>query len=209
MGISIYVGQHDSLLGVSDAIGFFGDAGFGAPIALNSFNGRTFITNSSGITQGIEIDNCKLLKTGDWDSGNGPSGVIVGQSGSGIGILYLPNFLATMNIRFTNVSPVAVQNASILVHDGSGINGPSGLNVYMAELIHPTTLQTDLGTGDSAWILVSGLGYELGLSNSPGTSGSFPVGGQDARHDWYVAVSVEPTRPGNKTYSYTVSMDYI
>jgi hypothetical protein len=208
--ISIYCAQNETRLAPTDVIGFFGDAGFGDPISLNSFNGRTFITNISGINQGLEIDNCKLIKdVANWNGINGPSGVIVGQAGSGIGILNLPNYLATLNIRFVNSTSVLVQNAQIIVHNGDQINAPGGLDVYMAEIIHPSELQTDIGIGDFAWLKIAGSSSGLGLSNSPGVSGSFPIAGQDTRHDWYVSISCTPRTPSNKIFYQTISLEYL
>jgi hypothetical protein len=63
-------------------LGFYGDAGFGYSIPVNSFNGRTFITDSTGTAQGPEVDNNRYA---------GVSTVIVGQAGSGINLRQLPN----------------------------------------------------------------------------------------------------------------------
>lgn len=208
--LSIFCGQNEVNIGTSGVIGFFGPAGFGDPIPINEFNSRTFVTNISGTFQGMEIDNCKLISNiSAWNGNNGPSGVIVGQNGSGIGILNLPNYLATINPRFTNGSPVLVQNASLTVHDGGGVNAPSGLDVYMAEIIHTSDLQTDTGTGDFKWLRIAGSASGLGLSNSPGTSGTFPISGQDYRHDWYVAMSCTPRTPNDKVFHLRMTLEYI
>lgn len=208
--IALYVAQNETKLASTDTIGFFGDGGFGSPITLNEFNGRTFITNVSGTTQGLEIDNCKLIKdVPAWNGVNGPSGVIIGQVGSGIGILNLPNYLATLNLRFVNDTSVLVQNAQIIIHDGGEVNPPSGLDVYMAELIHTSDLQTETGTGTFKWLNIRGAASGLGLSNSPGVSGSFPIAGQDVRHDWYLAMSCTPRTPGNKNFYTKISLEYI
>ena len=209
MAISFIVGQNETALGSGDAIGFYGDNGFGDPIGLNSNQGRMFITTSRGIVQGLEIDNCKMVDVIPWSGVSGASGVIVGQVGSGIGILNLPNYLATLNVRFTNSTPALVQGANILVHDGDGATPVSGLEVWMAEIIHTSTSQADTGTGDFAWQYVNGVGHELGLSDSPGTSGTFPLIPEDTRHDWYVAISARPTRPNPKLFCYTMSLEYL
>jgi hypothetical protein len=209
MGIAFIVGQNDTALGSGDAIGFYGTGGFGDPISLKSCQGRVFITTSGGTTQGLEIDNCKMVDVIPWSGVSGASGVIVGQVGSGIGILNLPNYLATLNVRFTNSTPVLVQGANILVHDGDGATAVSGLEIWMAEIIHTSTSQADTGTGDFAWQYVNGVGYELGLSDSPGVSGTFPLVPEDVQHDWYVAISARPTRPNPKLFCYTMSLEYL
>ncbi len=209
--IDIYVAETRTKISSSQALGFYGDDGFGDPIELGEYNGRTFLTNSAGTSQGIECDNCKLTGDGAWTGGGGISGVIVGQIGDGIGIQSLPNYQATINVRFTNASEMRTQNASILVHDGDEVNAPTGLNVYGAEIIHSGVIQDDTGIGDNVWLLLDGAGSELGLVEAPGTSGFSQDGPAtiDRRHDWYVAMSVTPTMPSNRLFYFTISLEYL
>src|SRR4051812_1344666 len=96
--IEFYAGENTNISNLSGSgLGFYGSNGFGYSIPVGSYNGRTFITDSTGTDQGPEVDNCKYA---------GTSTVIVGQTGSGINLLQLPNYLATLNVRFTHTSDV-------------------------------------------------------------------------------------------------------
>lgn len=201
--INMYIAESDVKIDVGEALGFFGPDGFGDPLSLNEFNGRTFATTTSGVTAYEECDNCKKTST---------SGVIIGQTGDGINLINLPNYLATINLRFTHAQSVLVQNASLIAFDGSDItNAPTGLNVYGAETIHTSRLQTDTGTGDSTWTQLQGSGQSLGLVDSPGTSGISPLGPAttSTRHDWYVPLSVSPTTPSSKQFGFYAQLEYI
>lgn len=209
--LDIYLAENFQLPS-SSGIGFFGEDGFGDSIDLNAFNSRTFVTNSSGTVEGFEADNCKLTTQGSWSGVGGVSGVIIGQTGSGIHIRSLPNYLATINVRFTHTESVRTQNANLFVYDGvTQTTAPTGIDVFCAEIIHTDEEQTQNGTGDSIWQEIGGSGSELGLISSPGTSGLRPLGPatEDTRHDWYVAMSVRPTTPNNKTFGFGVSFEFI
>lgn len=201
--INMYVAETDIKIDIGEALGFFGPDGFGDPLSLNEFNGRTFITNITGSTQYEECDNCKRISS---------SGVLIGQAGSGINLLNLPNYLATINLRFTHPQAVLVQNAKLIAYDGvNEANSPTGLNIYAAEIIHTSRLQTATGTGDSVWTLIGGSGTPLNLVDSPGISGTSPLGPATTgtRHDWYVAISVSPTIPGDKTFKFRTELEFI
>lgn len=201
--INIYIAETDVKIDTGEALGFFGSNGFGDPLSLNEFNGRTFITTPSGSAAYEECDNCRR---------NSSSTVIVGQTGSGINLQNLPNYLATMNLRFTHPQAVLIQNAKLIAFDGDDIsNAPTGLNVYGAEIIHTSRLQTNTGTGDTTWIEMAGSGQQLDLVDSPGVSGLSPLGPAtlSTRHDWYCAISVTPTIPGDKTFGFRVDLEYI
>jgi hypothetical protein len=201
--IDIYYAEADVRLGTGQSLGFFGQDGFGDPLSLSEYNGRTYVTSADGSTQYEECDNCRKISS---------SGVIVGQTGNGINIRNLPNYLSTVNIRFTHPQAVLVQNARLIAFNGTdqGV-APVGLNVYGAEIIHTSRLQSVTGTGDTAWLLMLGSGVKLNLVDSPGTSGISPLGPAttDTRHDWYVALSVTPTVPADKTFSLRCDLEYI
>lgn len=187
----------------SSGIGFYGSNSFGTSIAVGSYNSRTFITDSTGTAQGPEVDNCKYQSN---------SGVIVGQTGSGINLLALPNYLSTLNIRFTHSSPVEVQNVKLYGYDRvNKNNAPSGVNLYAAEIIHPDTTQTLSGSGSAEWVLLQGSGSILNLSSGPGTSGLSPNGPStsDTRHDWHLAISSSPTTVGSHEYSLLCELEYL
>ena len=184
-------------------IGWYNDGGFGTSVAVGSFNGRTFITDSTGTSEGPEINNCKYLNT---------SGVVVGQSGSGIHILRLPNYLSTMNVRFEHGSAVQVQNVLAYASDRANKNNnPSGITIWGAEIIHPDTVQTFSGSGDTNWINMKGSGTTLGLVSGPGISGLSPNGPttSDVRHDWFVGLSGSPGTVGSKEAMITVELEYL
>lgn len=208
--ISMWVSE-DFDFPLGSGLGFYGDQGFGAVVPLKQFQGRTFITNPVGVDQGFEANNCKLCTTGGWSGVAGISGVIVGQVGSGIALLNLPNYLATFNVRVLSDDPIQAQNARITFFDGEDLaNAPSGLDFYAAEIRHAGQLQTETGLGDQVWTHVHGSGAPLNLVSSPGTSG-YRLNGvltTDTRHDWYVAASCSPNTPGNKQFAMLVELEY-
>lgn len=206
--IAIYAGE-DQMLVDEYGLGFFGDGGFGAPISLNEYNGRTFLTDASGVEEGFECNNNKRAST---------TGVIHGQAGSGISLVSLPNTLATINVRFTNSFSVRTQSAKFYVYDGTSTiydvvnydNDPSGLTCYCAQIRHTNESQEADGLGDTNWQDIHGATY-LSLVSSPGASGFRPDGSftSDARHDWYVAISPTPTHPGNKMFGMYFELEYL
>lgn len=201
--INMYIAETDVKIDTGEALGFFGPDGFGDPLSLNEFNGRTFVTNISGSASYEECDNCRRLSS---------STVVVGQIGTGINLQNLPNYLATVNLRFTHPQAVLVQNARLIASDNVDLTiAPVGLDVYGAEIIHTSRLQTDTGTGDTNWTQMEGSGQQLNLIDSPGTSGISPLGPAttDTRHDWYVALSVTPTVPGDKQFSFIMDLEFI
>jgi len=205
--IGLYVGE-DQRLPSGSGIGFFGDSGFGDPVSVNGYNGRTFVVNPSGTVDGFEANNNKFQTS---------TTVINGQSGSGILLLALPNTLATLNIRFTHSVAVRTQNISFYVYDGSSTNGvpnktndPTGLTAWCAEIRHTDERQIANGLGDATWQDTHGA-VALTLVDSPATSGLRPSGlfSEDTRHDWYVAMSVSPTQYGDKFFGILVETEFL
>ena len=194
--IKMYIGENDVAIGTGQALGFFGPDGFGDPLSMNEFNGRTFVTTTHGSTELTECDNCRKISSSD---------VVVGQTGTGIDIRNLPNYLSTVNLRFTHAQDVLVQNARLIAII------PTGLDIYGAEIIHTSRLQTVEGTGDTVWAAMGGSGQALTLVDSPGISGISPFGPAttDIRHDWYIALSASPTVPGDKEFSFQADLEYI
>jgi hypothetical protein len=175
-------------------LGFYGAAGFGASVAVATYQGRTFITDATGALQGPEVNNVKFLNAG--------SGIL-GQAGSGIALRAIPNWQSTLNIRFTNDTAVRTQNGQFLIYDRTNINNPaSGVTTKCAQIIHPNNVQGPGGSGDTTWwtFNAAATGLVMPLVNSPGTSGFSPNGiqTQDAQHDWYVAISASPDSVGSK-----------
>lgn len=202
--INLFLAENETKVDTGQAIGFFAEQGFGDPLSVGEYNSRTYAVGSSGGTPEVfEADNNKFRDI---------SGVIVGQTGSGILLTQLPNFLSSINIRFSNTSSaVRTQNAFMRIHSGDKINAPSGMTILSAEIIHTNTAQDNTGVGDSQWLTIAGSGSELGLVDSPGTSGFSPFGPAttDTRHDWYVAMSVKPDLPGDKVFHILVQLEYL
>jgi len=201
--INIYFAETDVRIETGEALGFFGPEGYGDPLSIGEYNGRTFVTSTDGDTPYEECDNCKKISS---------SGVVIGQTGNGINLRNLPNYLATINIRFTHPQEVLVQNARLIAFDGNDqAVAPVGLDVYGAEIIHTSRLQSDTGVGDTSWLKMEGSGVQLDLVDSPATSGISPLGpaSLDTRHDWFVALSVTPTTPGDKTFSFRAELEYV
>jgi hypothetical protein len=201
--INFYSGENTILNMNGSGLGFFGDAGFGASVPVNEYQGRTFITDGAGATQGAECWNIKFV--------HASSGVI-GQLGSGLGLTRIPNYQATLNIRFTHDSAVRTQNGVVRIYDRVNINnGASGVTTKVAELIHPWTTQTPDGSGDSTWLTPVGSSVVVDLVASPGISGLRPLGSNssDTRHDFYLAISASPNSIGSKQlYGLYCSLEY-
>jgi hypothetical protein len=186
-------------------LGFFGDSGFGASVQVGQWQGRTFITNGNGTVQGPECDNCKYLSS---------TGVILGQTGSGITLNKVPNYLSTLNVRFTNDTAVRTQNVQLRIYDRTTPSAPaSGVTTAVAEIAHTDTAQTATGSGSSTWYMFPATGAPaMTLTASPGTSGLRPSGSSttDTRHDWYLALSSSPDSIGSKTqYGLYVSLEFL
>jgi hypothetical protein len=201
--ITFYSGPNNANALSGSGIGLYGSSGFGYSVAVGSYNGRTFITDSTGTNQGPEGNNCQFQNA---------SGVIVGQTGSGILLLKLPNFQSTVNIRLTNASAIQVQNVQLYGYDRSNINNaPSGVTFYGASIVHPNVVQDLSGSGSPTWTQLSGSGSILNLVSSPGTSGLSPNGANtlDSTHDWYVALTATPNTVGAKLFATQLSLEYL
>jgi hypothetical protein len=188
--ISFNAGTDFTINNISGSgIGFYG-SGFGYSVPVGQYPVRAFITNSAGSTQGPEIDNNRYVSS---------TGVIIGQTGTPILLTQLPNYLSTLNIRFSNTTAVSVQNAELRIYDRSGINNnPTGVTCYVAEVIHTGTAQVTGGLGDATWQNIRGSTNILSLQNSPGLSGLTP-GSTGTIHDWFIALSPSPDSIGSKT----------
>lgn len=188
----------------TSGIGLYGST-FGSSVAVGSYQTRTFITNSTGTTEAPEIDNTRKVSA---------SGVVVGSygDGSGIHLKQLPNYLATLNIRFTHSSAVQTTNTKLYGYDRVSIdNAPSGIELYAAAIVHPNLVQDMTGSGSAAWVQLTGSGSYLTLTGSPGTSGYSPngTGTSDTRHDYFAAVSATPTSVGAKLAGLYLSLEYL
>src|SRR5574337_1439970 len=106
--IQFLAGQNFVLNDLSGSgLGLYGDSGFGSSVSVGSYQGRTFITDSTGVIQGSEGYNIKYLN---------PGSGILGQTGSGLPLQNIPNYQASLNIRFTNGSAVQAQNVKAYIY---------------------------------------------------------------------------------------------
>ena len=198
--ISFLTGSAGNLNG--SGLGFYG-AGFGTSVEVGAWQSSTYITNSAGSVDGGVTNNVK------WS--HAESG-IPSDVGSTTNLQYIPNRLATLNIRFNNDAAVTTQNAVLRIFDRSNINnGASGVTTKVAELIHPDTVTSTLGSGDSQWITPAGSGTTVSLRPQPGQSGLNAMGGNSTtQHDWYVAITASPDSIGAKTlYGLYVELEYL
>jgi hypothetical protein len=213
--ISFFAGEDFTINALAGSgIGFYGDDGFGTSVRVSEWQGRTFITDSTGTAEGPEVDNCKYVD---------PTGVVLGQAGAGILLSQIPNYLATLNIRFEHDEAVKVQNAQLQIYDRVDPDSPaSGVTTAVYEVVHPGTGQSADGSGGPGNVLVSGehswymfVGDTptdpIDLSASPGTSGLSPSGEDtiDTRHDWFLALSASPDEIGSKLFGGFVSLEYL
>ncbi len=208
--LELYAGE-DTQVSASSGLGFFGDNGFNAPVVIGEYNGHTFVTNASGTVQGFECNNNKH---------DGASGVIHGQTSSGIALKNLPNELATINLRFTHASDIYCQQVKLYVFDGTFTDGVANktvsvdnLTFYGAEIRHRSRLQTvESAYSDAGWsdISASGSNY-IALVDSPGLNGRRNGGFEElsVRHDWYIALTCTPTQLGDRQFGITAELEYL
>lgn len=203
--ITFWAGEGSAINALSGSgLGFYGDGGFGASVQVGAWQGRTFITNAAGTAQGPEVDNVKYLNS---------TGCILGQSGSGILLTQIPNYLASLEVRFNYDTSVKVQNATFRAYDRVSASNPaSGVTLAACEVIHTGTTQTADGSGDSTWTIFTPTGNTpMDLVASPGTSGLSPNGSNttDTQHSWYIALSASPDSIGSKTFGGYCSLEYL
>lgn len=171
-------------------LGLFGSSGFGASVQVGAWQGRTFITDSTGANQGPECNNVQYL--------NSQSGIL-GQTGSGLNLLNIPNYQATLQIQLTNPTSVHTQNQAFWAYDRVNVNNPpSGVTVALAEIRHPGLTQDASGSGSTTWQFPAGSAVTVPFSSNPGVSGLAP-GSASTQHDWYAAFSASPSAVGGKT----------
>ncbi len=190
-------------------LGFYGPS-FGSSVQVGAYQQTTFITDGNGTSEGPQVDNIQW-KHPDSGAINGAEEKI---------LTAIPNYLATLNPRFTHGSAVQVQNVKARIYDRVDIDNPaSGVTTEVAELIHVDIVQNDNGSGDGTWIeltpITGGSGIIVDLADSPGLSGLFAGNGSqstraDTSHDWYVALSASPDSIGSKTlYGFYIELEFL
>jgi hypothetical protein len=181
----------------NSGLGFFG-ASFGQSVAVGAYQGSTYITDGNGINQGPQVNNVQYTHPA--------SGIV--QTGTIVANVKIPNYQSTLNVHFTNTTPVRTQNAQLFIYDRTSTsNAPSGVSCLVVPIIHPDTSQTITGSGSTNWETPAGTSYvNMSVySNqvlfSPGQSGYGVNGGAtvDMTHDWYCNISPSPTTVGAKT----------
>ena len=195
----------DLLIQPGSGIGFYGsNFGNSVEIGTNSYQQTTFLTDPNGVSNFGQINNITWVNT---NSG------LINSATSGVYLTQIPNYLATLNIRFTHSAPVRTQNAKVRIYDRSNINNPaSGVTTKVATIVHNAVAQTNTGSGDSTWRTPAGSSVIVDLWTSPGYSGLSPSGqsSMDIRHDWYLAISASPDSIGSKTlYGLYASLEYL
>lgn len=186
-----------NLMGAGSGLGFFGDGGFNASVAVGEYQGRTYVTDANGVIEGPEANNVKYTH---------PSTGVLGQAGSGIGLRLIPNYQSTVEVRFTHGTAVKAQNGKVYIYDRVAIaNAASGVTTQLAEIIHPGLTQDNSGSGDATWTQFDDTtaGEYLSLCPNPGLSGLYAGDGSssvhtDTRHSWYLAISASPDSIGSK-----------
>lgn len=183
----------------NSGLGFFGAGGFGQSVAVNAWQGSTYITDGNGINMGPQVNNIQYIHPN--------SGAV--QGGTIVNLTNIPNYQSTLNVHFNNSTPVRTQNAKLYIYDRiSTSNSPSGVKCAVAMLVHPDITQSAGGSGDTSWEIPAGSSYlnasqlNNGSTFSPGVSGLSPNGAAttDLNHDWYFALSASPNSIGSKTY---------
>lgn len=203
--ISFWSGQNQVQNMGGSGLGFFG-AGWAQSINVGAYQDTTFMTDGAGSIQGPQVANNK------WTAH--ASGAINGAAS--VELTKIPNYLATVNIRFTNDTAVKVQNNRLRIYDRSDITkAPSGVTTKVYEVIHPDTTQNNNGSGISTWWTQPGLGTASGfvLMDSPGISGHYnnrTSTRPDTVHDFYCAISASPDSVGSKSqYSLYFSTEFL
>lgn len=210
-------------------LGFYGN-GFGISVPVGSQQTTTFITNANGTAEGARLNNTAMVTSGNINT----QGTVSINAASAVNLDRLPNYLCPLNIRFTHTEPVKVQNCKLRIFDRNNIsNHASGVVTYVYEARHPATSQSisnlsHRGRLSNTWYEFDPVEAmsDMTFTSSPGPSGK-NTNSQDTsptlgyttnegslfagtRHDWYVALSSEPTTIGSKTqYGLYFTVEYL
>jgi hypothetical protein len=207
--ISFLAGEAHAINDLSGSgIGFYGLGGYGTSVQVGAFQDNTYVTDANGTaTNSVKCDNIKWVDPA--------SGQIAGGE-----IRYLrgiPDYLSTLNIRFTNATPVKTQNAQLRIFDRVSIDNPAvGVVTKVAIIVHPWDTQSPDGSGSLTWYTPGGSGSIVNFSDipsaiSPGSGGFSPSGSNtvDTQHDFYVALSAMPTSIGSKLFALYFSTEFL
>lgn len=176
-------------------------------IVVGQYNETTYITNAAGnALYPVKVDNVKYIHPS--------SGQLAGNDNRVLQAI--PNYLSTLNVRFTNGTAVKVNNAQGRFFNRSDLNAPpSGIAIKIAPIIHPWTSASPLGSGATTWITGSTSGVIINMNDypaatSPGMSGLSPNGSNttDTQHDFYYAMSATPTQVGSALCALWISLEF-
>ena len=205
-------------------LGFYG-SNFGISVPVGTKQSSTFVTDANGVNQGAQLNNTSAVASGT---------VSINGALPAVSLNNLPNYLCPLNIRFTNATPVRVQNCKLRIFDRNNINNnASGVTTYVYESRHPATVQTvsnlsHRGRESNTWnefdpvtpiadmIFTSSPGASGLNTNTSDTNAALGYAIQEGvlhsstQHDWYVALSSEPESIGSKTqYGLYFSVEYL
>jgi hypothetical protein len=217
---------------VGSGLGFYG-TNFGISVAVGTKQTSTFVTDANGVNEGAQLNNTMAMNT-EVDPPLDPGLVSINGALPPANLDRLPNFLCPLNIRFTNDTPVRVQNCKMRIFDRNNINNPaSGVTTYVYEARHPATQQTvsnlsHRGRSSNSWVVFDPVSpmQDMIFTSSPGASGKNTNSSDfntnlgyitqegplhsSSRHDWFVALSSEPESIGSKTqYGLYFTVEYL
>jgi len=195
-----YIGKDFAIDVEGKGLGFFGVQGSGDTLEAGEYQKTTYIVD--GETPYAHINNITYY--------NESSGLIDGELVANL--REIPNYEATLNIRFQESENTRVLNAKYNFYNGDDLTEyPLGWTIKTAEIAHIGLIQDFTGVGDVSWNTAS-TGEFIDLYNNPGHSGAY-VGGfawiPYLRHDWYIAISVAPQQVGSKTAGLYVYLEYL
>lgn len=189
-------------------LGFYGYGGYSTSVQVGQYQNNTYITNATGTaTNAIKANNVMWTDPA--------SGEISG--GTMLYLRQISNYLATLNIRFTNDTPVKTQNAQLRIYDRVDIdNPPSGVVAKVAIICHPWGTEAPDGSGDITWRQPGGSGTivtfnDFPATTSPGSGGLSPSGTNtvDIQHDFFICLSTMPTQIGSSLFALSFSLEYL
>lgn len=186
------------------SLGFFGKNRL-TPVEIGEWQEAMFLVDESVGSGYVQTPNIEYYSS---------THAILDGVYPAIPLINIPNYQATLNVRFKNDASVRVYNAECRLFDRNNINAaPSGVFVKLAEIVHTSRLQNNAeGKGHSSWQDVDS-GQLISLFNSPGESGQY-AGivnyRSDNRHDWYLAISMSPKTLGKRDQvGLYVSLEYL
>ena len=155
----ITFGTHNQQNIVGSGLGFYGST-FGSSVQIGSYQDKTFVTDSTGTSQGPASQNVKFTTP----ASGAPSEAV----SSGIPLLRINQGLRSFHVHFDHSTAVNVQNAQLRIYDRVNTNYPaSGVLTKVAEFCNfdgksfsawessngedDTTFEKVVGSGDMFW----------------------------------------------------------